>query len=819
MRKTDIPMKTKCITLVWLLMLHAAVASAQAWFVDGYHGGIYGHYPVAWYTRFMSDMLLKYPEWRIGLEIEPETWDTVRVRTPESYAMFRKLAQGRQVEFNNPTYAQPYLYNISGESVIRQFDYGLRKIKEHFPDAVCTTYAAEEPCFTSCLPQLLPLFGFRYASLKCPDTCWGGYTVPMANGLVWLTSADGSRIKAVPRYGCEALQPNSTWQTTAWSNSKMYLDACLDAGVNNPVGMCFQDAGWKNGPWIGHGDNIRGGSQYVRWTDYIENVAGSETPSLWKFSQEDVCPGLMWGSQVLQRIARQVRHTENLLVQAEKVAAMARMQTGFLPDQAVLDEAWRRLMLAQHHDSWIVPYNGLNRRGTWADNIALWTSSADSMALSVIREAERHSQSSQPEGSSGALRLTNTTALTRTEIIETQLNDGSEVAFEATVPPFGYAVVPLKNINKAEVKKDVKVERGLCTMENDQYRIVFDLNRGGAVVSLVAKDDKSEYAATTDTLAFGELRGFFANDNCFKSSTQSKAAATVLADNSLLKRVRIDGHVDGVDFHKTITLRRGQRLIDCSLDIDWTANVPIGDHRQRKKDDKSVSYYDTRQMLTLWFPAVMKEGRVFKDAPFDVCESRLQNTFFNRWDSIKHNVVLHWIDLCGSEGKSLALLSDHTTSYSYGDGMPLGLTVQYSGPGLWWRDYPLTTSSHLRYALVPHQGKWDEACVAEECDRWNEPILSDCVAGQDTAQVSFVSIDKNGYSLSAVLPTQNGMQLRLYNQSGDEGEHVVRLWRKAKRVAETDLQGNVLKLMETADGAFSVSMPRFAVRTYDIEFE
>lgn len=39
-----------------------------------------------------------------------------------------------------------------------------------------TTYSVEEPCFTSCLPQILKLFGFKYAVLKCPNTCWGGYT-------------------------------------------------------------------------------------------------------------------------------------------------------------------------------------------------------------------------------------------------------------------------------------------------------------------------------------------------------------------------------------------------------------------------------------------------------------------------------------------------------------------------------------------------------------------------------------------------------------------------------------------------------------------
>jgi hypothetical protein len=36
-------------------------ASAQtAYYIDGYHGGIWGHYP-DWNTRFMADMLKKQP--------------------------------------------------------------------------------------------------------------------------------------------------------------------------------------------------------------------------------------------------------------------------------------------------------------------------------------------------------------------------------------------------------------------------------------------------------------------------------------------------------------------------------------------------------------------------------------------------------------------------------------------------------------------------------------------------------------------------------------------------------------------------------------
>lgn len=86
--------------------------------------------------------------------------DTVQIQTPGAYRQLKNVVVTKQVEFTNPTYAQPYCYNISGESIIRQFQYGIAKINKHFPGVTFTTYSVEEPCFTSCLPQILKLFGF-----------------------------------------------------------------------------------------------------------------------------------------------------------------------------------------------------------------------------------------------------------------------------------------------------------------------------------------------------------------------------------------------------------------------------------------------------------------------------------------------------------------------------------------------------------------------------------------------------------------------------------------------------------------------------------
>ena len=869
-------MNLKTSTLAALCFLAIGARAQKSYFVDGFHGGVYGHYPLATYTRYMVDQLRQYPSWRIGLEIEPETWDSVRVRTPEAYVDFRNLTGGRQMEYTNPTYAQPYLYNIEGESIIRQFVYGMRKVRSHFPDMLMATYSCEEPCFTSCLPQVLSQLGFRYASLKCPDTCWGGYSAPHGGELVRFIGPDGTAMLAVPRYACEELVETSVWQTTAWNNSPRYLAACRDYGIKHPVGMCYQDAGWTRGPWLGPKPE----SEYVRWTDYIDTVADRASATDYHFSQEDVRPGLMWGSQVLSTLARQVRHAETSVVAAEAIAAMHHTLEGKAYPSAEFDEAWRQLMLAQHHDSWIVPYNHLNARGTWADNIALWTAVTDSISRSVIGRMAGgtafvgHEPAAAPAivaTEPATLRVYNTAATPRQEVAAYRLPssltagairltapDGSEAEyavadgvlyFRATVPAFGFSTYRIEKGHGRQAKptRGIKTGGGRCVVENSAVRLVFDLRHGGVVTSMRTLADKREHAFRAQpatpgapSVAMGELCGYFADEQRFRSSAESEAEVEVVADNSLMKRVRIKGHIASVPFTQTVTLTDGSPLIDIDVDIDWKENVHIGDLRQRDKGDKSVAYYDTQYMLSYMLPTGMAGAALYKDAPFDVCRSALDDTFYNRWDSIKHNVVLNWIDVTAADkaksGRSLALLSDRTTSYSFDKSGLLRLTLQYSGPGLWARDHTITAPLHQHFALMPHRGLWSEVGIADESARWNTPLVAvgtsaaASVAATPAAreslsdeQASIITLPKgSGYQLSsATVDTDGSLIVRLFNASGDDRPVTASLGIGTDGIEEVDLTGRAIAAVPVvgrAGGAtFTVSMPRFAIKTLKIK--
>src|SRR5581483_12289807 len=93
-RRNDAPMKqllaSFCALTVAVALSPLPACGQVAYFVDGFHGGVYGHYPTN-YTEFIVDSLARHPGWKINLEIEPETWDSAQKRTPKAYADLQRL--------------------------------------------------------------------------------------------------------------------------------------------------------------------------------------------------------------------------------------------------------------------------------------------------------------------------------------------------------------------------------------------------------------------------------------------------------------------------------------------------------------------------------------------------------------------------------------------------------------------------------------------------------------------------------------------------------------------------------------------------------
>jgi alpha-mannosidase len=869
-------------------ILHSRSAFAQVqdqgptptlYYVDGYHGGVRGHMPAGCWRDILNSLRV-LPDWKLSLDVEAASWDVLRREDPEAYGELKAYLDSQpldaRVEMVGDTFCQPYGWAVGGESNIRQLIRGREIIRAHFPKAALQTYAVQEPCWSSCLPQILLSLGFTGAVLKDPSTAWGGYSAGFNADLVNWVGPDGSAIPTVPRYACEHLL--EVWETESVEGTPEFSRKCAANGIPHPAGMCFQDLGWHAGPNVS-GKHIR----YVTWREYIHTIADQPTQR-WHFTMEDILVTLPWGEQTLQAVAQQVRAAENRLLMCEKVAALAWLEQGVPWPGTALQEAWESLFWTEHHDAWITATTREGRQA-WAFQVASNSLDAELAANSIIAaSAELISrgfggQVEKPLGSQW-VRVINTLGIERNDlaeltlaldrgtygirvfdsmgaeipcqVIETRSYDSEQpadgadsarsqggrlntatVLFRPRVPALGYATCRVEPIRiaapgtrqgnvSAQTEKD-----GGVVMESDLYHLRFDPLRGGTITSLYAKQVGKEFCQRSSQYSFNEYRGYFIDQKKWRSSSAEPADITIMESGPLRARVRVNSRVGGCPCETIVTLTEGQRRIDFRARFVFEQETWIGDpwdiKPEARMSERRRSQNDGRWKLQALFPVSLGNQAIYKNAAYDVCRSRNADTVFQRWDEIKHNIILHWVDVADeSQKEGLAIFSDHTTAYTYGPEHPLSLVMGWGWEGgFWWGKRPLQGVHQVSYSVVPHAGLWDEGRISEENSRWNEPLLTQIMDGQPpkgSETRSLVSVSGGGVEVPTLLVEGNHMFIRLFNSEGSASRRLVSMRSKPVQVDLVELDGRIIEKLQAeraSDGRYeiTIALPRFGIRT------
>ena len=855
------------------------------YYIDGYHGGIKGHMPVGAWRDILNSMRV-YPDWKLSLEIEPASWEILRQEDPQSYSELKSYMADQsydgRLEVLSISFAQSFGWAVGGESNIRQLLRGIEITKKHFPDAVLETYAVQEPCWTSCLPQILRSLGFSGAVLKNPSTAWGGYAAGYDADLVDWIGPDGSTIPAVPRYACEDLV--NTWETDSVNGTPAFSQKCVAHGIPHPAGMCFQDLGWAARPKV-MGNHIR----HVTWREYIHTVADQPTDR-WAFGIEDILVTLPWGEQTLQELAQQVRAAETKLLSAEKLSSMAWLDRGSTWPDRELREAWDQLLWAQHHDAWITATTR-SGRDAWAFQVASETRYAEELAGNIIADAaEKLSAGYREERHASRvsqwIRVFNTCGVERSDLVELTLptdrgtlnvqvfdwlgnevpvqlivnrryralsgisNEAEEsdfidpvkyrsesintatILFRADVPSFGYASYRVEPSSRDEAESPnprpaVLVDAdNNTTVETDQYELCIDSSRGGAITRLFDKKIGKDLCDPSANRLFNEYGGYFVTQKRWHSSVNAPAAVKVVESGPIRIRAQVTGHIGNVPFQTIITLVNGQRRIDFQTQFTYEQDTWIGDPWDIEPEDRRTqrrrSHHDGRWKLQAFFPVRIGCHTVFKNAAFDVCRSRHSDTFFQKWDEIKHNIILDWVDIVDEHtGEGLAVFSDHTTAYTHGPDYPLALVMGWGWEGgFWWGKCPLRGRRQIRYAVLPHTGSWDEARIWEENSRWKEILPVQIMNAEpidETVTRSILQVSR-GVEISATVVDSADLLVRLFNAEQAGPECTVSFPFAPSSIDVVELDGRHtqhLELQPTNNGRFQVQLelPHFVIRT------
>ena len=371
---------------------------------------------------------------RGNLNFDAIGYERLAVEAPEALQALREALARGQIEVVGASYGQPYGLFHGGESNVRQRTYGVRTVLRLL-GVRPRTFWEEEFDFFPQLPQILRGVGYEYASLFFQWT-WHTPSVPQEEvPAVWWEGLDGSRILAASRNALNLHQWPEDFAGLLDGPAPREMPA---AGIvqwlelmPSPDWMCRSELLLpKLRELMAHPDfEIRP----VTLSEYLD-VAREHAP-VRNYTLGDVFHGMSLGKNG-DTFRRLSRRCEQAALTAEALSALAGLLGRPYPSWNVypvweLEEAWRELLAAQHHDNdECEGLCGFVGRRSYERSLGLTGHIVD-RTLRLLAE--------RTAGDAGRTLVYNPLGWSRDAVVDDP-DSGRPVVMRA-IPPFGYRVL------------------------------------------------------------------------------------------------------------------------------------------------------------------------------------------------------------------------------------------------------------------------------------------------------------------------------------------------------------------------------------------
>jgi hypothetical protein len=332
------------------------------------HGGF-----ILWGDQFEEkidsavDWLEKYPKFRIGLDNECFAYDEYARSNPAIIAKINDVLGRFKGRFGigSCTYGQPLSVFISEESNTRQIVYAIRANLKHFGQTP-VYYAISEHALHNQIPQLAKQAGYQGAIMRTHFMMYGynpTYDAPFGR---WF-GEDGTAIPTVPTYDGEGADFGITtldnWVLTRWPDRTTHsleefgekfrhieplLASRYDDIVHRHEGLLMYVEDFDEYQWVLLEDlpGIYGQSG----ADCKDSGGPRDTRGFEDFrpTSSDFRVRMPWG-YCGNEIFNGCSAAETAVTLAERANAAA-VLLGGTSLQPELEEAWKNLLISQHHD-------------------------------------------------------------------------------------------------------------------------------------------------------------------------------------------------------------------------------------------------------------------------------------------------------------------------------------------------------------------------------------------------------------------------------------------------------------------------------------
>jgi len=751
------------------------------------HGGLvlWGSDHFAKHLQSAAEWLDRYPGFKIGLDNEAYTYDELARRDPKLLERIRGYLKRYPGRFGigTCTYGQPLSVFINEESNVRQIQYALEADRRHLgcaPDV----YLMSEHAMHSQIPQLLKGFGFRGAIMRTHFMMYG-YNPTFDVPIGWWVGVDGSRIPAVPTYHGEGAQFGRTTRDN-WVLTRYPGPEC-----NTPLEEFRKQFG-RIQPLLA----TRADDAALRREDLVRKYEGN--PEYRWLLLEDVLPAfpapvaelktapndfrvrMPWG-YCGNEIWNESRRAEVAVLTAERLAAMESMLGG-AGREAELEQAWKDLLVAQHHDIQIC--------GLLPDARKFLPASL-AKSHRVTEAALRYVAGRMSGGGVGQVTVFNPLSWPRREWVEVPVSlprgaakalaahrgpdavpvallsadrysDGSiregRLALLADPPPLGFASYALDAAKDAAPPRPdaIQIDPAKLRVTTPHLEIGF-LPEGG-IASL------RDVRAGRELLKAGRRSGIFAGTidgrPCESKGRWSLEPARGGAPWAVARQ---SGLIGSIPYHLEITVRADQPRLDCRATFRF-AGQQIGRVSDNPRDSVSGFLHEEKLRFKL-FPAVGDNAVGVRDLPFVVSPTADRYVEGNYWIAL-------------ADGNTTLALFNRGTMGSVrepdgGFSLPLAFAMYYV-----WGTRMLNGDFTYEFALYPLAGGWEGADLHRRALEYNFPCVAICTPSGNTAaggSLRLPELDSPGVVVSAMYTKGGKTYVRMYESRGENGQMAFRV--------------------------------------------
>jgi len=768
------------------------------------HGGLvlWGSDHFVKYLRSAVEWLDRYPSFKIGMDNEAYTYDQMARANPEILQEIRTYLKKYAGRFGigTCTYGQPLSVFVNEESNIRQIGYALEADRRHFgcaPDV----YLMSEHAMHSQIPQILKGFSFEGAIMRTHYMMYG-YNPTFDAAIGWWVGFDGSRIPTVPTYKGQGAEFGRTtvdnWILTRYPGSnapKSPADFRKEfARINPLLATRADDAGLRREELVKEYEGKPG----YKWILLEEILPAFPAPQEeFDTKPNDFVVRMPWG-YCGNEIWNLSRRAEVAVLTAERAAAIA-MLTGGSNHQAELENAWKNLLVAQHHDIQICGILDDARRflpesisisekvlKSSLQQIASQMSAGDNPQVVVLNPVSWHRKEwfeisvSLPRGYAKNLQVMYGDKIIPSAILAADLHsDGSlrdiKLALYADLPGLSvcsYRLIPSEG-KPADENKKLTVDSQNLTITTQFLEVHFDPEGGISSMKDMRTGKELLDAKKIRALFAGRIDGNDVGSGGLWSLESARGGA-------LWALARQSGMIGSIPYTLEMKFYAESPRIDCRVRFSF-AGQKIGQLSDNKRDPSSGFVHEHKLRFKI-FPAVGGSAVGVRDLPFAV--SQTPDRYVNG---------LYWTAVTDGE-RGLGVFNRGTMGavreQDGGFSVPLAYAMYYV-----WGTRMLTGDYVYEIALYPFTGEWEHADLHQRAIEYNYPLVGIFApAGNDKFghTIQPLTISSSDAIVSAFYNLDDELYVRMYEDRGSDCRVSFDFTMGQVRMTEVDLSGREL---------------------------